>query len=79
MKNGYDKRIALRRQDLVHALGPDLLRDAELRLCSCCQFQSSFAVGLCSVDNLILPLTSSGEDCPYYLPRAIRRQLTQDT
>ena len=56
-----------RREKIILALGPQRIADAERRLCAVCRFGAVELV--CGVDPLLLPLTSAGEDCPYYLAK----------
>ena len=54
------------RGTLIRSLGMERVLEAERRLCGTCHFQQH---GLCGPNPALLPLTSKGEDCPYYLAK----------
>lgn len=72
-RESYDKAVR-KRQDLMLALGPDRIRDAERRLCMSCRYQSPLSAGLCGMNQLMVPLTEKGEDCPYFLSKSFTTQ-----
>jgi len=51
---------------LVSKLGMDRVIEAEKRLCGSCRFQSCGV--MCEPNPTLLPLTSDGQDCPYFIP-----------
>jgi len=55
------------RQEILLAMGPVRIADAEKRLCATCRYRE--AEGVCGLNGLILPMTSKGEDCPYYFAK----------
>lgn len=51
---------------IVATYGEERVREAEARLCRTCRFAES---QICAPNPSLLPLTTEGKDCPYYVPK----------
>jgi hypothetical protein len=62
----------------MDTLGAQRIEEAAKRLCSTCHFKAQYGpYGGCGIDGLLLPLTSNGEDCPYFLTENFAKQALQ--
>lgn len=53
------------RDTLIAKLGRERVQEAERRLCANCRYSES---AICAPNPAMLPLTSQGDDCPYFVP-----------
>lgn len=67
------------RNAIIERLGEAVIRAAERRLCQHCHFETPGIAALCSLMPLMVPLTYTGLDCPYYCPRDLTKCAVQAT
>ena len=74
-RRDYDRAVTLHNKVLL-ANGRPAIEQAQVRLCGACHFECTSIPGTCGVNNLLLPLTTDGKDCSYYLTKRTRMPIS---
>ena len=65
------------RQNIIAKWGQVKIKDTERRLCRSCHFWQ-MPLELCGLNQLMLPITREGLDCPYHIPKLFRGVVPPD-